>query len=207
MIWVIAVIALVIIGLAGAGIYVARNYETLIAKGVTQAIRATISASALPQEAKAEIIAIVEQLKQAYLAGEVTLDELQAVLKSIVASPVLTVGMITQFEESYVVPSALGAEEKQQAHLNLNRFAQGLCSKRIGWESVGKATGPISAMDASGKMRLKSPEECTPDEVRRVLSAIRSFSDQAKIPNTIVAIDISNEFKKSIEEALGRRLA
>jgi hypothetical protein len=203
-VWVIVLVVLVFGGLAAAGIYVANNYESLIAKGVTKAIVSTVSASGLPKGEKAEIIAIVDRLKQDYLAGEVTLEDLQAVLQSVGTSPALKVGMVVQFEAGYVMPSALDAEEKRRAHIDLNRFAQGLCRKEIGWESLDQATRPLSVIDGSGGRRLKSPRECSPEDIRGVLALIRAYSDQAGIPNAVVNIDVSEEFRKSVEAALGR---
>jgi hypothetical protein len=204
---VLLAVGVVLAALAGAGFYIARNYEALIAAEVTRTVKSTVSASGLPREDRAEIIAIVERLRQDYLQGRVTLAELQSVLQALASSPVLPAGLIAQFEASYLLPSGIEPAEKEAARLDLNRFTHGLLTRQIGWEAVHEATGPISATDLSGKRRLKAPAECRPEEIRRVLASIRAACDRAEIPPAPAPVDIAGEFRKSVETALGRRLA
>jgi hypothetical protein len=201
----IAIIAGVLV-LVGAGIYVVMNFNRVAAEGIAVAMNIMIEHSDLPQEEKSEIIEILDQLKEGYQAGEITLEELGLIFESMGSCPALAIGVMTHFEASYVEPSSLSDGEKITAKLDLNRFAQGLSSGLIGWEEIGEVSAPIMASDEEGNQNLREPTEITDDEIREVLAAVKYAADDAGISRTIVEIDISDEFKKTIEEALERPL-
>jgi len=58
----IAIIAVILIFVA-IGVYVARNYQTWLAEGITAAMHAVIENSDLPQADKSEISEIIVQIK------------------------------------------------------------------------------------------------------------------------------------------------
>ena len=120
--------------------------------------------------------------------------------------PAIPMGLVIQFEETYVVSSGLSSAEKMAANLNLNRLARGLSGGQIDWEIVDEILAPISEPDEDGDQRLKSPEEVSDDAIRDVILTVKTAADQAGIAEEKVEIDISDEFKKSVEEALGRTI-
>ena len=190
----------------GAGIYIASNFKHWAAEGVTLAMTVLIQESALPEEDKSEIIDILDQLKEDFQNDDITLEELGLILEAIPGSPALPIGMMIQFEASYVSISGLSAEEKTQANLTLNRFAQGLSGGNISWEEAHDVSEPLMYVGADGKETLKEPGEITDDEIREVLAAAKQAADNAGIPGVKIEIDISDEFQKAIEEAIGRTL-
>ncbi len=121
--------------------------------------------------------------------------------------PALTIGLVTQFEQSYVVPSGLSSAEKLMADTDLNRLARGLSSGEIGWEKVETILAGISEIGEDGNHHLKAPNEISDEEIREVLLAAKYAADEAGISQNKVEIDISDEFKKSVEEALGRSIS
>ena len=197
---------LVVVILVGAGIYVARNYRSWAARAAAFAMTAAINESGLPAGEKAEINAILEAVKENYIAGEIQLNELGAVLEAMADCPALATGMVVQFEASYVTPSGLSAEEKAAARLHLNRFAQGLINESVGWDQLDDVTAPILIPKGEGKSELKPPQQCSVDEIRQVLVNVKSAADRRNIPMQFVHIDISDEFLRTIETALGRTL-
>ena len=201
----IAIIVAVAI-LIGAGIYIATNFKHWAAEGITVAMTLVIKESALPDEEKFEIIDILDQLKRDFQADDISYEELGLILQAIPSCPALTIGMMIQFEASYVTPSNLSNEEKIAANLTLNRFSQGLSSRSISWEEAHEVSEPLTDIDAEGKQTLKEPGEITDDEIRQVLAAAKQAADNAGIPGVKIEIDISDEFQKTIEEAIGRAL-
>ncbi len=201
----IAVIVVVVI-LVGAGIYVATNFKHWAAEGVAVAMALVIEESALPEQEKSEIIAILGQLKEDFQVGALTFEELGLILQTMENCPALAIGMMTQFEASYVEPSSLNDEEKIEANLILNRFAQGLAGGVISWEDTGEVSESIMTLDDDGNQTIKEPGEVTDDEIRQVLAAARQAADDAGIPEKMIEIDISDEFQKTIEAAIGRSL-
>ena len=192
--------------LVAIGVYAAKNYNVWIAHGITAGMNAVINSSAIPEQEKAEVIQIISQLKKDYLAEEITMAELGLVLEAIGTCPALPIGLVVQFEQSYVVPSGLSGDEKMAAGLHLNRLARGLADGRIDWSVSEQLLAPISDPGADGNQQLRSPDRVSDDEILEVLVTAKEIADEAGISEEMIAIDISDEFLKSVEEALGRSL-
>ena len=188
------------------GVYAAKNYNVWIAHGITAGMNALINGSAIPEQEKAEVTGIISQLKEGYLAEEITMAELGLVLEAIGSCPALPIGLVVQFEQSYVTPSGLSEDEKIAAALHLNRLARGLADGRIDWAVSEQILGPISDPGQDGKQHLRSPELVTDHEILEVLVTAKEIADEAEILEEMLAIDISDEFLKSVETALGRSL-
>jgi len=199
----VVIIAVILIFVA-IGVYVAGNYQTWLAHGIAAGMHAVIESTDLPQQEKTEISEIIDQIKTGYLHGEISFAELGLILESMGRSPAIPIGLVIQFEESYVSPSGLTGDEKTEANLNLNRMARGIADDQIGWETAAEILEPISDTGEDGDQHLRPPAEVTDDDIRLVLAAVRDTADEAGISLEKIEIDISDEFKKSVEIALGR---
>jgi hypothetical protein len=202
----IAIIAMLVIFVA-AGVYAFKNRKIWIAHGITAAMNAVINNSELPSQEKSQVTEIIYQINQGYLSGEISMAELGLIFESMAKCPALTIGLVTQFEQSYVVPSGLSNAEKLSAGSNLNRLARGLSNGKIGWEIAETILSGISYIGEDGNHHLKAPGEVSDEEIRAVLVDVKNAADEAGISEMMVEIDISDEFKKSVEEALGRSLS
>ncbi len=202
----IAVVVVVLI-IVGAGIFVAKNFKSWAAEGITAAMSMMIEESDLPEVERTEIIEILNQVKEEYLAGDITIEELGHILEAMTSCPAIAMGIVIQFEASYVAISSLSDGEKNEATLALNRFAQGLTNGLIGWEEIEDIIAPISETDAEGKQTLKDPGSVTDGEIREALAAVKRAADNAGISEELVEVDISESFRTTIEEALARPLA
>ncbi len=188
------------------GVYAVNNYNVWIAHGITAGMNAVIKGSAIPEQEKAEVTQIISQLKEGYLAEEITMAELGLVLEAIGGCPALPIGLVVQFEQSYVEPSGLNRDEKMAARLHLNRLARGLADGRIDWSVIEETLDPISDPGADGNQKLRSPDRVSDTEILEVLVTAKEIADEAEISEEMIEVDISDEFKKSVEEALGRSL-
>jgi hypothetical protein len=121
----ITIIALFVIFVA-AGVYAVKNRQIWIAHGITAAMNAVINKSGLPSQEKSQVTEVIYQINQGYLAGEISMAELGLIFEGLAKCPALTIGIVTQFEQSYVVPSGLSSAEKASADTHLNRLARGL---------------------------------------------------------------------------------
>jgi len=202
----VGLIAVVLIFVA-VGVYAAKNYTVWIADGITAGMKALINGSDIPEEEKADVTRIISQIKDDYLAQEISIAELGLVLEAIGTCPALPIGLVVQFEQSYVVPSGLSADEKMAAGLHLNRLARGLSDGRIDWSVSEQLLAPISDPGEDGKRHLRSPDLVSDHEILEVLVSAKNFADEAEISEEMIEIDISDEFLKSVEGALGRSLA
>lgn len=201
----VAIIAVILIFVAG-GVYVVKNYQTWLAHGIAAGMHALIDNSDLPQPEKSEITDIIDQIKNGYLTAEISLAELGLILENMGECPAIPIGLVTQFEGSYVLPSGLDSDEKAAANLDLNRLARGLSGGHIDWEILDEILAPISDAGQDGNQNLRAPAEVSDDDIRQVLAAVQTAADEAGISHVKVEIDISDEFKKSVETALGREI-
>ncbi len=190
-----------------AGVYAVKNRQIWIAHGITAAMNAVINKSGIPAEEKSQVTEIIYKINQDYLAGQITTAELGSIFESVAKCPALIIGLVAQFEHSYVAPSGLSAAEKLAADTELNRLARGLSSGTIGWDHVETILAGISEQGDDGTYHLKAPEKISDEEIREVLLAVKYAVDEAGISQNKVVIDISDEFKKSVEGALGRSLS
>ena len=202
----VGLIAFILIILA-AGVWAAKNYKVVIASGITAGMNVVINSSDLPEEEKAEVTRIITRLKEGYLTDDITMAELGLVMEAMGSCPALPIGLVIQFEQSYVAPSGLGNEEKEAAGLHLNRLARGLADGRIDWAVIDQLLDPISDTKADGNKELRPPELVSDNEILQVLVTAKEFADRAEISEELVNVDISDEFLKSVEQALGRPLA
>jgi hypothetical protein len=201
----ITIIAIFVIFVT-AGVYAVKNRQIWIAHGITAAMNAVINNSGIPSQEKSQVTEIIYQINQGYLAGEISTAELGLLFEGIAKCPALTIGLVTQFEQSYVVPSGLSSAEKLSAETNLNRLARGLSDGKIGWEIAETILTGISEIGEDGNHHLKAAGEVSDEEIREALLAVKIAADEAGISERKVEIDISDEFKKTVEEALGRSL-
>jgi len=202
----ITIIAVFVIFVA-AGVYAVKNRQIWIAHGITAAMNGVIKKSGLPPQEKSQVTEIIYQINKGYLAGEISAAELGWIFEGLAKCPALTIGIVAQFEQSYVMPSGLSSAEKLSADTHLNRLARGLSIGKIGWEIVETLLAGISDMGEDGTHQLKAPGQVSDEEIRAVLVAVKDAADEAGISEIKVEIDISDEFKKSVEQALGRSLS
>jgi len=201
----VGLIAFLLIMVA-VGVYAVKNYNVWLAHGITAGMNALINNSDIPEQDKAEVTQIISRLKEGYLAEEITMAELGLVLEAIGSCPALPIGIVVQFEQSYVEPSGLNRDEKMAARLHLNRLARGLADGRIDWSVSEQILDPISDPGEDGRQNLRPPERVSDTEILEVLVTAREIADEAGISEEMIQIDISDEFLKSVEEALGRPL-
>ena len=202
----VAIIAIVVIFVA-AGVYAVKNRQIWIAHGITAAMNAVINTSGIPSQEKSQVTELIYQINQGYLSGEISTAELGLIFEGMAKCPALTIGLVTQFEQSYVAPSGLSSSEKLVADTDLNRLARGLSNGQISWEITETILAGISELGEDGKHQLKTSDEVSDEEIRAVLAAVKIAADEAGISENKVEIDISDEFKKSVEDALGRSLS
>ena len=202
----VAILAIVVIFVA-AGVYAVKNRQIWIAHGITAAMNAVINNSGIPSQEKSQVTEIIYQINQGYLSGEISMAELGLIFEGMAKCPALTIGLVTQFEQSYVAPSGLSSSEKLAADTDLNRLARGLSNGQISWEIAETILAGISELGEDGKHQLKTSDEVSDEEIRAVLAAVKIAADEAGISENKVEIDISDEFKKSVEDALGRSLS
>ena len=199
-------VAIVFILLVAVLVFVVMNIRGWAA-GVMQAVsEEAIKQSDLPETEKPEIIAIFDEFANSFKDGDVTWEELFEVFKDPDKSPVIAMGVVMQFEGAYVGASGLSDEEKEAAKLTLNRTAQGLASGALDWDQAGDILEPVTVHDDDGGHTLLGPSKATDDQIREVIALASAAVEEAGITDEYVEIDLSEEFRKHIEDRLGRAI-
>jgi hypothetical protein len=199
-------VAIVFVLVIAGGIFVYMNARGWSASLMQTVAVEAVNQSDLPESEKPEIIAVFEDLTEAFRNGDVTLEELAGVFEDPQESPAFAMGLVMQFEGAYVGQSGLGDDEKAAAKLTLNRTAQGLADGRLSWDQATDILKPVTVKDADGDDDLLMPDETNDEQIRAVIANAEAAVTEAGITDAYKEIDLSEEFRKHIEARLGRTI-
>ena len=215
----LAVLIVGLIALVIGGVYVANNWKTWASDVTTELMANGIRDTELSLEDQRALIARVELVGEEFKAGALTLEEMQLSGRTLLESPLLTVGVVEGMAKAYIEPSELTDEEKTKAKRLTDRLGRGIYDKRITYEELDGALKPLSkagktiriTSDSEGRttsvqIDMKPPEQVTADELRQFMANAESLLEQKAIPDEPFEIDVVDEFDKAIEAAVGRRI-
>lgn len=194
---VLAIIAIVVV------VMNAKGWAVSLSQKVAEM---AIDEADLPEGEKQEMKVVIGQIADGVRSGDITMDEVKAVMEGLETSPAIYAGSVQFFDAQYVQPSGLSEEEKAAGSLALNRFAQGMIAGSLTWDDAGEVLGPIQTLDAAGNENLKPPSQVTDVEIRTVIETARAKADGAGVGPERVEVDVSEAFRESVERALGRPL-
>ncbi len=200
------VLAILLVLAIGVGVFVAMSWRGWAATGMSAVATEVINESDLPESEKPEVIAVFDEVTEAFRAKNITLEELASIFENPEDMPVLSMGMVMQFEGAYVNASGLSDEEKADASLTLNRVSQGLVSKQLSFDDATDILSPVTTTDADGDHQLLMPNQTTDEQIREVITNAKTAVDEAGIPEERVEVDLSEELRKHIEDTLGRKI-
>ncbi len=189
-----------------AGVVVAMNFKKWSADLTAAGMRAVIQESDLPASEKPEINAIIDEIRDDFKAGDITLEEIGTIFEGFETSPVLATGAAMQFQALYVTPSKLTDEEKAAASVTFDRLAVAISDGKVKWEDLDEVLAPIAYDSGNNNIEFQKPEAVSDDEVRTVIGQAQAAADDAGVPAEVAKIDLSDEFRRYIEEKLGRPL-
>ena len=192
----------VVVLLIVAVVVVVWNFKRWATNIGRTAIVQTVEASKLPVDQKRRIIARVDQVAEDYKAGRITDQQLGRVVEEIQQSPLLPLGAVYFARQQYIDPSGLPADEKEDARLQLERFARGVYEGTIKEEAIDEVVEPISKPGTGDQIELK--ERATDDEIRRMVAAAQRHADEAEVPVERFEVNVADELELAIDRALGR---
>lgn len=195
-------LALVII-CVGAIWYVTTNIKTIAASVARNVSVQLIEASELSAEDKAQVIAQVDRVVNAYKKGEITEADLQHILEEVGESPLLPLAVVYGVEVQYLDRSGLTDDEKADARLQLQRFVRGGFEKKIEKAKLEAAIEPLMVTMPNREKKLK--EQLTDDELKKFIANAKQLSDEAMIPNEEFKVDIGDEVTRIIDRALDEK--
>jgi hypothetical protein len=181
--------------------YVASNLETWVVGLGREAIVAGINDSELPQEEKAEIIAQVDRVVAAYKEGKLTPADLERVMTQLEDAPAIKALALYGIENAYLEGSSLSEQELAEARTTFNRVLRGVYEGKISDETFWNTLPG----DEDEKVHLASTnanDDNFDDELRLSLAKLKVLADNARIPDEPFQLDIGDEVKKLVDQAL-----
>lgn len=185
---------------SGLAWYVAKNIKPIASNVARQAIVSTIEQSELDPAEKRAIIAEVDRVVDQYRTGKITLQDLGRVLEELAKSPVMQNIFVYAVEKQYVEPSGLADEEKQAAHLTLQRVLRGIYEQKLKEGDLDPALDHLSTKRQDGQRQMK--DKVTDEELRKFLAECQRVADQTGVPTEPLEVKISEEFRKAIDRAM-----
>lgn len=207
---VVAVIAILLIA---GGIFVAVNMRGWAANGMQSGMTAMVAEAPIDDTEKVETQAVMDDFIGRFRDGSVSYQQLGLVFAEVMESPVLPAGVAIGVGHAYFEDAALTDEEKAQGRLQLERIAHGMASEAIEPAVLRDVLAPLRAdpadteaiqFDLNGQMmRVKTPENTTPDELRAFIEQARTTADANSLPEQPPSFDLSTELDRAIKTALG----
>ncbi len=192
----IAVIVVVVLVVGGA-LYVYLNFKSLATKAVAAVLKSAVEQWDLPAAEKQQIIVRIDRLRDDYIDGRITDDQMRRIVEKITESPAVPAGMVFFLQQKYVTDSPMSDEEKVAARLTLQRVARGVYEKSISNSELDAVMQPAMTTNSKGDSELK--EKLTPEELSEFLKLAEAAADKAQVPREPFSIDIVGEIDKAID--------
>ncbi len=209
-------LAVVLLLLIGAGVFIAMNWRGWTAGGMRQGVTAMIDQLPVDDAEKAEAQAVVDDFVDRFEAGQISVQQLGLVMQEIAESPVLPAGMAMGVSQAYFKDSGLTEAEKSEGQTQVARIAHGLTSNAVTQDDLRAVLGPIEAgagnqdviqfQLGNRQIRLKTPNTVTDDELRAFIVKAREQADSSGLPPTPPTFDLSGELDRAIRTALGEQV-
>ncbi len=194
---------------AGIVWYVQNNAGKWVAGIAREAIVATINSSEIPAGEKTEVIAQVDRVVNAYKAGKINEEDLTRLMEEFQTSPAFLLISAWGLEKAYLEPSGLSDEDKSQGRRTIQRAFRGLCENKITQEQFQQVAPDFEQNEMAGedgKGMVKGPpgqaHQLTDEQVQTMLADLKKLADDAGIPDEPFEIDIGDEVKKTVDQAL-----
>lgn len=181
--------------------YVASNIEGWVVGLGREAIVAGINDSELPPEEKQEIITQVDRVVAAYKEGKLTQADLERVMTELEDAPAIKALAMYGIENEYLEDSNLDEQELAQARTTFNRVLRGVYEGKISDETFWNAL-PDGEGEPVNLASTAANENAQDDELRLTIAKLKVLADNARISDDPFTLDIGDEVKKLVDQAL-----
>ncbi len=194
----LVIIILVVIG----GWFVARNARSWASSGFAAIINQAVEQSTLPDDQKQAITARVDQVKQDFADGKITLEQIGSAMEAVNIEGLIVAGMAQNVGASMVESSSLSDDDKADAKQALNRLAHGVLDGQINQSQAKQALDPILVNSGSADWQFKpSPTE---SDLLKVTDNAAALADQAGVSEEAEEIDFAQRVGEAFDQALGQ---
>ncbi|MEZ6191584.1 MAG: hypothetical protein R3C45_09880 [Phycisphaerales bacterium] len=196
----IATLILLIILALGAW-YVARNAKAWAAGGFASVVNQAVEQSTLPDEQKKTITSRVDHIKDEFVAGNITLEQIGQAMENLNVENLIAAGF-TQYVGSGIIESSqLSDDDKAVGKQAMNRVATGVLDGNISTQQIEQVLAPIMQQTGSDNWEFK--QNPTPEELQQVMENANDLADKAGIPQDVEQVDFGKRVEEAFDEALG----
>jgi len=185
---------------AAGGYWLWNNAKSLASGVAAEGIIQAVESSDMTDDQKSRIVSRVEQVRDDFVAGDITLEQVGEIGKRISESPAFYIASVMFVEQVYIAPSGLSDEEKEGANRTLQRFARGLYEKSYPMEALDDVLAPIQETDAGGHKQFK--DKPTNEDLGKLLELAKQKADDADVPDEPFEVDVASEIEDAIDEVL-----
>jgi len=168
---------------------------------------------------KGEVMAELSGLMTQYKDKDLDFEQLALRLESVIESPSVQAGLISNAAGMYINSSPLSDEEKAGGVNELRRLASGILNGSIDPNGLRDLLEPLHGdgtssetitlgihINGTGKDEYKilKPSAVTKEQITQVIDAARVQADEAGVEATPAPIDLSDEIKQAIESSSTR---
>ena len=196
----IVALILVIILIIG-GWFVAKNFRSWTASGFATVVNKAVEQSTLPDEQKQTIKDRVDYVKDEFVAGNITIEEMGRAIENLKIENLIGAGMTQYVGSGLIESSQLSDEQKAEGKQALNRVAQGLLDGQISLNDAQQTLTPIMQNPGSNDWQLKTNP--TQDELKQVMDNATDLADQAGVPEDVGEVDFAAKVNEAFDQALG----
>lgn len=210
-------LAVVLLLLIGAGVFIAVKWRDFAADGMSGGMTKLIAEMPIDDAEKAETQLVVDDFIERFRTGAISLEQLGRVIEQVAESPVLPAGVAMGVGNAYFKDSGLSEQEKADGRLQLTRLAYGLADETVDTNELRVILAPLRAdpsdteviqFDIQGQnIRMKVPENTTDDELREFIAAVKASADSNGLPEAPPPFDLSGELDAAIKRALDEEAA
>ena len=180
--------------------WVSQNWRDWASSIGSDAIKAGINETDLPEKEKDEISLEVDRLAAELRQGRLTGDQLGSIFEQIMESPLMTTMVASAIEKKYIASSGLRDEEKEEGRRTLRRFIRGGVDGKISEGGINDAMQHVAIRDGDGNWQLR--DQVSDEDLRNFFEAAKDEADAAEIPAEIEEVDPSDEFRRIIDQAM-----
>jgi hypothetical protein len=197
-----------LIACVGVGYYIQQNIDKWAVGFVRDGIVAVIDKSQLEAGEKTEVIGQVDRVVNAYKARKINQEDLKRVMEELQESPVFLLLPVWGMQQQYIEPSGLPEEEKKAGRQAFARALRGVFDKKISDQRLKEVLpDPYAGMEEMSdedleKVEFQPPKPLSDEDVRKLIADVKKLADEAGIPDEPLEIDIGDEVKKAVDQAL-----
>jgi len=193
------------------------NWSKMVAWSFDKGTGMIVSQLPIDQSERAEVMDELSVLIGQYRDKEISFEQLGDQLGAIARTPGVQAGLISSAASSYINASPLSDEEKAAGENELQRLALGILDGTINPQALEDILAPLDGGNgssgdtitigvhfaSSGKeeYRILKPSAVTKEQITQVIESARAEADEAGVDGTPVAIDLSDEIKKTLAGA------